>query len=63
MKTKDLRAQSAKDLSEMLAAKREKLRELKFNLASGKVKNIRELHAVKKDIAKILTLLGEGKTT
>lgn len=40
----------------MLQDNREKLRQLKFDLASGKVKNVREIRQIKKDIARILTL-------
>jgi large subunit ribosomal protein L29 len=35
----------------------EKLRRLKFDLAQGKVKNIREIKDTKKKIARILTIL------
>lgn len=35
----------------------EKLRQLKFDLASGKVKNIKEIKEVKKSIAQSLTLI------
>lgn len=33
------------------------LRSLKFDLASGKIKNVAEIHKVKKDIARILTVI------
>ena len=59
MRVKELSKKSKNDLSRMLVENREKLRELKFNLASGKVKNVREIHAVKKDIARILTVLNK----
>jgi ribosomal protein L29 len=59
MKAKELSKKSKKDLQKMLTEDREKLRGLKFNLASGKVKNVREIHAVKKDIARILTVLNK----
>lgn len=45
------------ELQRILQEKREKLREFRFNLAAGKVKNIREIRETKKDIARILTLL------
>jgi len=48
-------------LLEVLAEKREKLRQLRFDLSSGKVKNVREIREVKKDIARILGLLKEKK--
>lgn len=39
----------------------EKLRGLKFNLAAGKVKNIKEIKSVKKIVARILTLINLKK--
>ncbi len=37
--------------------KQDKLRQLRFDLAAGKVKNIREIREIKKDIARIKTLM------
>ena len=45
------------ELKKTLQDNREKLRELRFNLKSGKVKNVREIRKIKKDIARILTTL------
>lgn len=45
------------ELQRILQEKREKLREFRFNLAGGKVKNVSEIRETKKDIARILTLL------
>ncbi len=45
------------ELSRVLGGKQEKLRQLRFDLTSGKVKNIREIKEIKKDIARILTML------
>ena len=57
MKIKELRQKSKKELQKMLIDHRERLRNLKFNLAAGKVKNIREIRELKKEVARILTLL------
>ena len=46
-----------RELQRILREKREKLRELRFNLAAGKVKNVSEIRETKKDIARILTIL------
>ena len=59
MKIRELRFKSEKELQETLLNFRDKLRELRFNLAGGKVKNIREIRQTKKDIARILTILNE----
>ena len=45
------------ELQRILAENRERLRVLRFNLLSGKVKNVREIRGIRKDIARILTLL------
>jgi len=57
MKIRELRQKTKKELQATVVNLRDKLRELRFNLAGGKVKNIKEVHQTKKDIAKILTLL------
>lgn len=57
MKTQELKQKSQKELQKLLQDKREKLRELRFALASGKVKNVREIRQIKKDIARILTIM------
>jgi len=49
------------ELQRILRGKREKLRELRFNLAAGKVKNVSEIRETKKDIARILTILRNTK--
>ena len=59
MKTRELREKSKMELQKLLIENREKLRQLKFDLASGKVKNVRVIRGLKKDIARILTCLEE----
>ena len=61
MKTILLRKKPKSELQRMLSSFQEKLRKLRFNLASGKVKNIREIRELRKDIARILTILREKK--
>jgi large subunit ribosomal protein L29 len=60
MKIKELRQKTDKELQENLIHLRDNLRELRFNLAGGKVKNIKEFHRTRRDIAKILTLIKEN---
>jgi len=62
MKIKELREKSENELQKLLKEKREKLRQLRFDLASGKIKNVREIVVIKKDIARIMTLFNEYKT-
>ena len=59
MKIKELKIKSEKELQQVLKEEREHLRELKFDLASKKLKKVREVRDVKKTIAKILTLINE----
>jgi len=56
MKIAELRQKPKEELQRILQEKREKLRILRFDLVSGKVKNVREIREIKKDIARILTL-------
>ena len=61
MKIKDIKQKSNNDLQKLLSESRERLRQLRFDLAAGKVKNIREIRMIKKDIARILTVLNLNK--
>jgi large subunit ribosomal protein L29 len=56
MKITELRQKSKEELAGTLEGNREKLRQLRFDLAGGKVKNVREIRKIKKEIAQILTL-------
>ena len=56
-KIAELRQKSKLELQKLLQDNRERLRQLRFDLAAGKVKNVREIRLIKKDIARILTLL------
>lgn len=57
MKIQELRSRPPVELQRLLDENRERLRVLRFDLASGKVKNVREIGQIKKTIAQILTLL------
>jgi len=52
MKAKDLKNKTEGELQKILKEKREKLRELRFTLATGKLKNPSEIKEIKKDIAR-----------
>jgi large subunit ribosomal protein L29 len=58
-KSKELILKPKEELNQLLSESQKKLRELRFNLASGKVKNVRTIRVLKKDIARILTILNE----
>ncbi len=59
MKVRELREKSQAELQKLLEDSRERLRQLRFDLAAGKVKNVREIRMIKKEIARILTILKE----
>jgi len=49
------------EVVKFLEEARGRLRGLKFDLAAGKVKNVREIRILKKDIARALTILNSYK--
>jgi large subunit ribosomal protein L29 len=61
MEIKELKQVSPMELVKMAKDGREKIRQLRFDLATGKVKNVREIRKVKKEIARIATLLNAKK--
>ncbi|MGC8651241.1 MAG: 50S ribosomal protein L29 [Minisyncoccia bacterium] len=52
-----LKTKSKDELEKLLLDSSQKLQELRFNLAAGQAKNVRSVRSLKKDIARILTLL------
>ncbi len=54
---KKLKERNTADLSKDLHESREHLRVLKFELAQGKIKNVRSINETKKKIARILTFI------
>ena len=61
MKIKEIEKKKEDELRQLLGEKRERLRQLRFSLATGKVKNFREIRLVKKDIAQIMTIINKNK--
>ena len=61
MKAKELHQKTEKELKDLLRESRHKLGELKFDLASKKLKNVRQIVGLRRDIARILTLLNRPK--
>ncbi len=57
MKLIELRKKSKGELQKILEDNRDKLRQLRFSLSAGKVKNVKEIRNLKKEIARIMTLL------
>ena len=57
MNTRELQGKSEAELRQLLSELRLKLGQLRFDMSSGKVKNIREVRDTKKIIARILPRL------
>lgn len=57
MDIKELKQLTKDELKKKIEDGREKLRQMRFDLAAGKVKNVKEIHHIKKEIARIMTLL------
>lgn len=54
-----LRDKNKEDLQKELQATKDNLWQLRADLASGKVKNVKEIHKLKKVVAVVNTLLNE----
>ena len=61
MDIKELKTKEISELHRLLAELRDKLRDLRFKDSNKQLKNVRDLRVIKKDIAKILTLLNNKK--
>ena len=59
MKASALRQKTKADLTKQLRGDREKLQSLRFDMVAGKVKNVKEIRTTRKEIATIMTILGE----
>lgn len=59
MKTKELKTKREKELQDLLKEKRVQLRELRFKTASGRLADNQSIGRIKRDIARIMTILKE----
>ena len=57
----ELKSKPTIELSRLARDGAEKLRSLKFDLAAGKVKNVNELRALRKNLARMKTIIRENK--
>ncbi len=57
MKIKELREKTEIELAALLKDKREALRKFRFEMGHGKIKNTKAAREIKKDIARIITLM------
>ena len=56
---KDLIKKTEKELKVLLTEKKEALRAFRFAMSGGKIKNLKEGQNLKKEIARIMTLLNK----
>lgn len=61
MKSQELRNKSIKELEEMLVSKRNEIVENSKKILKGSEKNVKKNLYIRKDIARILTILGDKK--
>lgn len=59
MKIAEIRKLSTSELTTESTKLREEIAELKRRLASGEVQNVRVIRGKRKDLARVLTVLGE----
>ncbi len=61
MKAKDLKTKKPAELMKLTYEKREELRAIRSNLGGSKARNVKEISALRKDIARMLTELNTRK--
>ena len=61
MKVENFRSMSADELQQKLVELKEQLFHLRFQLAINQLDNPHQITAVKRDIARVLTVINEGK--
>lgn len=61
MKARELRGKSNEELMEILKQKRAELFKKRFEISQKKVKNVKAIRNLKKDIARILTNFNKNK--
>lgn len=59
IKAKELRQKEKNELGALLEKKRSELFNFKFKLTKGKTKNVKEGKNIRKEIARILTILSD----
>lgn len=59
MKNKELREKTIEELNKVLNEERSKMSQIRFDIKARQVKNYRKIRSMKKDIARIITLIKE----
>ena len=63
MKGEDVRAKSEDELTQEMSNLRKEAFNLRFQRASGQLENTARVRAIRRDIARIMTILGERRRT
>jgi len=56
-KIKEFKRLPKKELKRLLTEKKNALRQMRFDLTGGKVKNVREIRETRRDVARLMTML------
>ena len=59
MKTQELRKKDSKELKKSVQDHTKKLSDLRFKFAANQLKNVKEIHTTKKEIARMMTIIKE----
>jgi len=59
MKTEELRKKDIQELRRLVLELNKKLSDTRFRFSSNKLKNVKEIHNTKKEIARALTIIKE----
>lgn len=62
MKIEEIRKTNTKELMKKAQELKEKLSDIRFTLSANQLKNVKEVGNIKKEIARILTILQETST-
>jgi len=60
MTTEELRKQDKKELQKMAQELKKKLSDIRFAFSSNQLKNVKEISNIKKEVARILTVINEA---
>ena len=63
MKAEDVRARSDDELTQQVSDLRKEAFNLRFQRASGQLENTARVRAIRRDVARIMTILGERRRT
>ena len=59
MKAADLRSKSEQEMKELIQKTKRELEDIVSNVLKGKEKNVKKINRLKREVARIKTLLGE----